>query len=153
MYQAIVSPQEDKFIAVRAGQNAAMQLPSRYYAELADLADQNAVMPGWFAEVARQAWGLDLTARPVNEALVVRPPSVLPVTYSRASWEINKGCNFSCEHCYLEQRPFAGLPLADKLRLIDMLRDMGVIWFEITGGEPLIDRTSCPRTIEPTRPG
>lgn len=49
MYQAIVSPQEDKFIAVRAGQNAAMQLPSRYYAELANLADQNAVTPGWFA--------------------------------------------------------------------------------------------------------
>ncbi|MDR7280883.1 radical SAM protein [Catenuloplanes atrovinosus] len=144
MYQAIVSPQEDKFIAVRAGQNAAMQLPSRYYAELANLADQNAVTPGWFAEVARQAWGLDLAARPVNEALVVRPPSVLPVTYSRASWEINKGCNFSCEHCYLEQRPFAGLPLADKLRLIDMLRDMGVIWFEITGGEPLIDPDFVP---------
>lgn len=75
---------------------------------------------------------------------MVRPPSVLPVTYSRASWEINKGCNFSCEHCYLEQRPFAGLPLADKLRLIDMLRDMGVIWFEITGGEPLIDPDFVP---------
>ena len=144
MYQAIVSPQEDKFIAVRAGQSAAMQLPSRYYAELANLADQNANIPGWFAEVAQQAWGLDLTARPVNDALVVRPPSVLPVTYSRASWEISKGCNFSCEHCYLEQRPFAGLPLADKLRLIDMLRDMGVIWFEITGGEPLIDPDFVP---------
>ncbi|WP_433221630.1 radical SAM protein [Dactylosporangium sp. CS-047395] len=61
------------------------------------------------------------------------------MVYSRATYEINKGCNFSCEHCYLELRPFEGLALADKLRLIDMLVEIGVFWFQITGGEPLID--------------
>jgi hypothetical protein len=139
MYQAIVSPQEDLFVAVRPGRQEAMQLPSAYYAELADYADCDGEVPDWFGDAARRAWGVELAGRPIGDVLVVRPPSVLPVTYSRASWEINKGCNFSCEHCYLEQRPFAGLALADKFRLIDMLRDMGVIWFEITGGEPLID--------------
>ncbi|MEV6598370.1 radical SAM protein [Actinoplanes sp. NPDC051346] len=144
MYQAIVSPQEDKFIAVRAGQQAAMQLPSAFYAELADLTDSDGVVPDWFGDAARQAWGIELADLPIRDVLMVRAPSVLPVTYSRASWEINKGCNFSCEHCYLEQRPFAGLPLPEKLRLLDMLRDMGVIWFEITGGEPLIDQDFVP---------
>ena len=144
MYQAIVSPQESKFIAARAGQPAAMQLPSAYYAELADLADSDGVVPDWFGDAARQAWGIELAGRPVKDVLVVRAPSVLPVAYSRASREINKGCNFSCEHCYLEQRPFAGLALADKFRLLDLLRDMGVIWFEITGGEPLIDQDFVP---------
>jgi hypothetical protein len=144
MYQAIVSPQEGKFIAARAGQLAAMQLPSAYYAELADLADSDGVVPDWFGDAARQAWSIELAGRPVKDVLVVRAPSVLPVAYSRASWEINKGCNFSCEHCYLEQRPFAGLALGDKFRLLDLLRDMGVIWFEITGGEPLIDQDFVP---------
>ncbi|MDG4793827.1 radical SAM protein [Micromonospora sp. WMMD1082] len=144
MYQAIVSPQESKFVAVRAGQQAAIQLPSAYYGELAEVADSDGVVPDWFGVAARQAWGIELAGRPIHDVLVVRAPSVLSVTYSRASWEINKGCNFSCEHCYLEQRPFAGLPLTDKLRLLDMLRDMGVIWFEITGGEPLIDQDFVP---------
>jgi MoaA/NifB/PqqE/SkfB family radical SAM enzyme len=139
MYNAIVSPQESKFVAVRPGCREAMQLPSPYYAALAGIADTDGSVPDWFADAAREAWGIELAGRPINDVVVVRAPSVSPVTYSRASWEINKGCNFSCEHCYLEQRPFAGLALADKLRLIEMLRDMGVIWFEITGGEPLID--------------
>lgn len=142
--QVIVSPQEDIYVAVRASQQAAMQLPAGYYAQLADLADANGPVPDWFADAARQAWDIELAGRPINDVVMVRAPSVLPVSYSRASWEINKGCNFACEHCYLEQRPFAGLPLADKFRLLDMLRDMGVIWFEITGGEPLIDPDFVP---------
>jgi hypothetical protein len=125
MYQAIVSPQENLFVAVRASRQEAMQLPSAFYAELADLADLDGTVPDWFGDAARRAWGVELAGRPINDVLAVRAPSVLPVTYSRASWEINKGCNFSCEHCYLEQRPFAGLALTDKFRLLDMLRDMG----------------------------
>ncbi|GIE88665.1 radical SAM protein [Actinoplanes regularis] len=144
MHQAIISPQEDLFVAVRAGRQEAMQLSSAYYAELADLSDTDGIVPDWFSDAARRAWQIELAGLPVRDVLMVRPPSVSPVTYSRASWEINKGCNFSCEHCYLEQRPFAGLPLPEKLRLLGMLRDMGVIWFEITGGEPLIDQDFVP---------
>jgi hypothetical protein len=144
MYQAIVCPQEDLFVAVRAGRQEALQLPSAFYAELADLSDADGRVPDWFGDATRRVWGIELAGRPIRDVLVVRAPSVLPVTYSRASWEINKGCNFSCEHCYLEQRPFAGLPLTEKFRLLDMLRDMGVIWFEITGGEPLIDQDFVP---------
>ncbi|BBH65294.1 hypothetical protein ACTI_19790 [Actinoplanes sp. OR16] len=111
---------------------------------LADLADQNGVVPEWFAEAAAQAWTVNLRHRPVRGALLVRPPSTLPVTYCRASWEINLGCNFACEHCYMETRPFAGLDLPEKLHLIETLRDMGVLWFQITGGEPLINPHFAP---------
>jgi hypothetical protein len=140
MYQAIVSPQEDLYVAVRPGEQAGMQLPAMLYAELADLADgRGRVVPAWFVDAAQRAWHVDLAGKPLDDVVNVRAPSVSPVIYSRASYEINLGCNFSCEHCYLEQRPFAGMPLPDKLRLIEMLRDMGVLWFQITGGEPLID--------------
>ncbi|XVU25329.1 radical SAM protein [Actinoplanes sp. CA-054009] len=144
MFEAIVSPQEDQFVAVRPGHPAAMQLPAALYGTLADLADQNGVVPDWFADAAAQAWTVNLWHQPVRDALLVRPPSTLPVTYCRASWEINLGCNFACEHCYLETRPFAGLDLPEKLHLIETLRDMGVLWFQITGGEPLIDPHFAP---------
>jgi len=96
-------------------------------------------VPGWFVDAARTQWGVDLVERRVDEALVVRRKSTAPVTYSRATYEINLGCYFSCEHCYLSERPFDGMDLADKLRMLDILIDMGVLWFQITGGEPLID--------------
>ncbi|MFC5003301.1 radical SAM protein [Dactylosporangium cerinum] len=135
----IVSPQEDIFIAVRPGAQAGMQLPKAHYEQLAAAATLGHPVPSWFVDAVRQAWQLDLAGRSTGSVVTVRRPSTAPVTYSRATWEINKGCNFSCEHCYLEQRPFAGLPLDAKLALIDMLRDMGVLWLQITGGEPLID--------------
>ncbi|MEU0557461.1 radical SAM protein [Dactylosporangium sp. NPDC006015] len=137
--RVIVSPQEDTYVAVQPGAQAGMRLPRAHYEELAAAAGHGAAVPPWFAAAAWQAWHIDLTGQRTDTVVVVRGRSTAPVTYSRATWEINKGCNFSCEHCYLEQRPFAGLPLEQKLALIDMLRDMGVLWFQITGGEPLID--------------
>jgi len=147
MYQAIVSPQEDQFMAVRPGHSKGMSLPAAFYTELRDRQDRGDVVPDWFNQAAHRQWSLDLAGRRVDEALVVRAPSTAPVTYSRATYEINKGCNFSCEHCYLELRPFEGLALPDKLRMIDMLLEMGVFWFQITGGEPLID-PDFPATYE-----
>ncbi|GLZ00667.1 radical SAM protein [Actinoplanes sp. NBRC 103695] len=135
----IVSPQEDIYVAVRPGAQAGMQLPTSHYDQVAQAVFGGAPLPEWFIDAARQAWQTDLAGQPATDAVLVRQRSTAPVIYSRATWEINKGCNFSCEHCYLEQRPFAGLPLAEKLRLIDMLAEIGVLWFQITGGEPLID--------------
>jgi MoaA/NifB/PqqE/SkfB family radical SAM enzyme len=60
--------------------------------------------------------------------------------YGRASWEINLGCNYACSHCYLGLKEFAGLPWAGKARLLHMMRDAGVVWLQITGGEPTIDK-------------
>jgi hypothetical protein len=139
MYEAIVSPQEDLFMAVRPGRSKGMSLPAVYYTDLLDRSGTGQLVPDWFADGARRQWTVNLAGRRVDEALMVRAPSVAPVAYSRATYEINKGCNFSFEHCYLELRPFEGLALPDKLRLIDMLVEIGVFWFQITGGEPLID--------------
>ncbi|GAA1025780.1 hypothetical protein GCM10009557_01040 [Virgisporangium ochraceum] len=147
MYEAIVSPQEDQFMAVRPGHSRGMSLPEDFYTELLDGRDQGLSVPNWFVDGADRQWAINLDGRRIDEALIVRAPSTTAVTYSRATYEINKGCNFACEHCYLELRPFEGLTAPDKLRLIDMLVDMGVFWFQITGGEPLID-PDFPATYE-----
>lgn len=70
--------------------------------------------------------------------LLVREPSAYG--FARASWEINLGCKFACKHCYLGLKEFAGLAWDDKVRLLEIMRDAGVLWLQITGGEPTIDK-------------
>ena len=74
----------------------------------------------------------------MDERVIVREES--PYGYGRASWEINLGCNYACSHCYLGLKEFAGLPWPEKARLLHMMRDAGVVWLQITGGEPTIDK-------------
>nr|WP_246421947.1 radical SAM protein [Nocardiopsis mwathae] len=49
------------------------------------------------------------------------------------------GCNFGCKHCYLGPKPFSGLTWPERDRLLHLLRDAGVVWLQLTGGEPTID--------------
>jgi len=41
--------------------------------------------------------------------------------------EINLGCNYECEHCYLGLKQFSGLDWDARARLLHMLRDAGVL--------------------------
>ncbi|WP_443064208.1 radical SAM protein [Streptomyces sp. NBC_00525] len=85
-------------------------------------------------QTATGMWGLDLGGCPAQGTVLVREPSLY--RYCRASWEINLGCNFGCKHCYLGERPFSGLGWQDKVWLLDIMREAGVLWLQITGGEP-----------------
>lgn len=61
------------------------------------------------------------------------PPSavILYATYT---------CNFACDHCLTSSDPDAedGLPFETIARLIREMRELGVEWLVITGGEPLV---------------
>ena len=83
-----------------------MKLPRARYEELAT-APVGMPCPPWTAEAAREAFGLDLAGRRLAEAVLVRGLS--PLAYSRASYELNLGCNWDCEHCYLGLKQFRGL--------------------------------------------
>ncbi|PSJ29843.1 radical SAM protein [Streptosporangium nondiastaticum] len=137
MHAVIASPQEAKRVIVRPGARSGMQIPEAHYQELAAAADACLDVPPWLVNAAHTAWGIDLAGERSDHAVIVRP--VTELGYSRATWEINLGCNFACAHCFLAARPFDGLSLDDKLRMLALLRDAGVLWLQITGGEPLID--------------
>ncbi|MER6086508.1 radical SAM protein [Streptomyces bluensis] len=137
MHQVIVSPQHRKFVAVRPGSRGAMQLPREKYEEVRDAVKANVPPPMWFTEAAATSWGLSLADAPASGTILVRPETAF--NYSRATWEINKGCNFACDMCVVWKRPFAGLPMERKVKLLEMVRDTGVLWFQFTGGEPTID--------------
>ncbi|MFJ2817390.1 radical SAM protein [Streptomyces sp. NPDC091279] len=138
MHQLIASPYNGTFLIARPGSRGGMQISRTLYTQLTSLLEADAPLPTWLLDGACTAWNLNLAGVPLRDAVVVRPETRLG--YGRATYEINKGCNFNCEHCYLAERKFAGLPWVGKARLLCMLRDAGVLWLQFTGGEPLIDR-------------
>jgi MoaA/NifB/PqqE/SkfB family radical SAM enzyme len=83
-------------------------------------------------------WQVDISARPLSETATVRAAS--PLGYGKASYELNMGCNYECEHCYLGLKQFAGLEWDGRERVLAAMRDAGVLWLQLTGGEPTIDR-------------
>ncbi|MFI5882052.1 radical SAM protein [Streptomyces sp. NPDC051554] len=137
MHQLIVSPFLDGHLAVRPGSTTCVRLPAEHYEEVRRSSSSNTRVPDWLVETAAEAWGLDLDGQAAGPALLVREPTELG--FARASWEINLYCNFGCKHCYLGERPLAGLSWDEKVKLIDIFRDSGVLWLQITGGEPTVD--------------
>jgi organic radical activating enzyme len=88
--------------------------------------------------VARRAWDLDISRAPLSGSILVRSESSFG--YGRASYELNLGCNYDCEHCYLGLKRFDGLSWPNRERLLHIIRDAGVLWLQLTSGEPMIDR-------------
>ena len=135
----LAAPFLGQYLLLRPGSTDGVQLPRGYFDQLAQAAAAGGSYPPWLPGLARQRWGMELpAAAPMDGRVLVREDS--PFGYGRASWEINLGCNYACSHCYLGLKEFAGLPWPDKARLLHMMRDAGVIWLQITGGEPTIDK-------------
>ena len=134
--QLIASPYPEGHVVVSPGRDGAARIGAARYAELRD-APPAAPVPGWLADAARAAWNLDLTGRATGDVLRVRPESAYG--YARASYEVNLGCNYDCEHCYLGEKMFAGMEWPGRERLLEVMAEAGVLWLQLTGGEPLID--------------
>lgn len=138
MHDLIVSPFLDDYLVVRPGHASGIKIPLTRFLELKRAFDEHLESPVWLVDAARRTWNAEVGGLPADERLLVRNPS--PYGYGRASYEINKGCDYDCPHCYLGQKKFEGLNWEHKAQLLEIMRDAGVLWLQITGGEPLIDR-------------
>ncbi|MGP9021180.1 radical SAM protein [Streptomyces sp. BR1] len=138
MHELIAAPYLDSFLLVRPGSPKAAKLPFAEYSWLLRAADADADCPTWLADVAQRTWGVGLTGRRLREAVAVRLLS--PYGYGRASYELNLGCNYDCEHCYLGLKQFSGLEWPERERLLQVIQAAGVLWLQLTGGEPMIDK-------------
>lgn len=145
MHTLIAGPQQHTYLVARPGARRGVQLRAARYDELAAADAADALVPEWLVDAARKTWALDLAGRPVHGTVVVRARTRL--NYSRATWELNKGCNFNCAMCYLAQRTFEGLPWSEKARLIDMFCEAGVPGFSSLAGS----RRSTATSLRPTR--
>ena len=135
-HQLIASPYPEGHVVVRPGYDGAVRIGADRYAELRD-APADAPVPAWLAGPVRAGWGADLAGRLIGETILIRPETAYG--YARASYEVNLGCNYDCEHCYLGEKMFAGMDWPGRERLLQVMADAGVLWLQLTGGEPLID--------------
>jgi MoaA/NifB/PqqE/SkfB family radical SAM enzyme len=139
VHDLLAAPFLDQYLLLRPGSPVGVQLPAGHFHQLTQAARTALPAPAWLTRLACERWQVDLPAhRPLRERVLVREQP--EYGYSRASWEINLGCNYACSHCYLGLKEFAGLPWPKKVRLLEMMRDAGVVWLQITGGEPTIDK-------------
>ena len=134
MHQLIASPTTNEHVVLHPGSKKALRIGSGRFREL----QQAAVCPPWLVDISRQAWGLDLSNAPMEGTVVVRQPT--SYGFVRATHEINLGCNFDCEHCYLGLKKLEGMSWEHREKTLHVLHDAGVLWLQLTGGEPLIDR-------------
>ncbi|MFC0844385.1 radical SAM protein [Streptomyces noboritoensis] len=138
MHSVIASPFLDEYLLLQPGSAKGAKLPQALYEELRRQDNPPGVVPAWLVDTARRSWGLDLNDRPMAGTVLVRQPS--PYGYCRASYELNLGCNYDCEHCYLGLKKFSGLKWQKRKQLLRSMQRAGVLWLQLTGGEPLIDR-------------
>lgn len=134
MHELIASPFMGDYLVVAPGRPQGIKVSRTRYAELA----QAETFPVWLANAARRAWSLDVTGQPTAGRLLVRPETAF--TYGKATYELNLGCNYDCEHCYLGLKEFSGLDWPQRERLLETIRDAGALWLQLTGGEPMVDR-------------
>ncbi|MFC9818034.1 radical SAM protein [Streptomyces virginiae] len=137
MHALIATPYEDEYLLLCAHSPRAVKIPASKYMELRQAVTRADTTPAWLTDTALKAWDLNLTGHRVSTAVRVRHPGRF--RHSRGTWEINLGCDYDCEHCYLGEKRFEGLTRPRKKHLLRVMRDAGVVWLEITGGEPLID--------------
>ncbi|MGH8887988.1 MAG: hypothetical protein ACRDYX_23080 [Egibacteraceae bacterium] len=107
LHELIAGPFLDDYLVLRPGSPAGLRISHRKYLELGQAAAAGDVCPAWLVDAARRPWDLDVAGRPVRKTVIVRTRS--PYGYGRASYELNLGCNYDCEHCYLDFRSF-GVP-------------------------------------------
>ncbi|MEU2248519.1 hypothetical protein [Streptomyces sp. NPDC019224] len=96
MHQLIASPYNGTFLIARPGSKGGMRIPRTLYEELASAAESSSSLPAWLLDHARTAWNVDLADTAMRDAVLVRSETRLG--YGRATYEINKGCNFNCVH-------------------------------------------------------
>ncbi|MFM9368123.1 radical SAM protein [Streptomyces sp. Da 82-17] len=137
-HELIVSPFLDEHLVLHPGSARGVRIKTHRYLELRQLAATGAPLPAWLRAAARRGWNLDLADRSTGETVLVRDPS--PYGHGRASYEVNNGCNWACSHCVYGAKRHEGLAWEARERLLHILRDAGVLWLELGGGECTIDR-------------
>jgi MoaA/NifB/PqqE/SkfB family radical SAM enzyme len=128
MHDLIVSPFLGEYLIVRPGHARGIRINKAIYNELCGAQST----PLWLTGLSRKAWNME------PGPVLIRPETALG--YGKASYELNLGCNYDCEHCYLGLKEFNGLDWPQRERLLAHIRDAGVLWLQLTGGEPMVDR-------------
>ena len=59
--------------------------------------------------------------------------------FGKVSYEIIEQCNYACEHCYLDKTN-RNIDFVKQEKIADILDRLGVVFVQITGGEPMMSK-------------
>ncbi|GAA3145083.1 hypothetical protein GCM10010466_40230 [Planomonospora alba] len=133
MHELLVSPFLGEYLVLRPGSPGGLRISASKYAELRAATTP----PTWYTDAVARRWDTDISDAPLAATTLIRDPS--PHGFVRATYELNLGCNYDCEHCYLGLKRFEGMTWPERQKMLHTLRDAGVVWLQMTGGEPMID--------------
>ncbi|WP_371605070.1 radical SAM protein (plasmid) [Streptomyces sp. NBC_01220] len=137
MHELISAPFLNHYYVLRPGSATGLKVPAHRYLELQQtVLDTATPIPDWLIRPASKQWGIDLAGRTAADTLLVRAPGRYDL--GRASVELNMFCNWRCPHCYLGEKEDAAKPWEQEQQILATLRDAGVVWLQITGGEPTV---------------
>ena len=83
-----------------------------------------------------------LSLREFQESLEKKPRN-FP---NEGQWELTFRCNYRCQHCYIPPEELAGkdkekeLTTPEVCAVLDQLKEAGVLYLTLTGGDPLLRR-------------
>lgn len=137
--RALVSlPREEGLPLINRNNLRAALLPSEAVANLEDaVAARTPYPPGQFGDAIAEIGFAIPADSPWYVHIVLRDRPA--ANFGRVTWEITERCNFRCVHCYLDEKEQRGLPLTQRLQVLDKLERAGCLWLQITGGEALAD--------------
>ena len=138
-HDLLAAPFLGRYLLLRPGSTEGVQLPRGYFDQLAQAAAAGGSYPPWLAGLARQRWGVNLPGHRGDARAGAGPRGVR--VRVRAG---ELGDQSRLQLCLLALLPgpegVRRAPVAGKARLLHMMRDAGVVWLQITGGEPTIDK-------------
>ncbi|MFE1378664.1 radical SAM protein [Streptomyces sp. NPDC058740] len=138
MHELIASPFLGEHLVLRPGDSTGIKITPQHFLDLRRRSAAGDLVPPWLTRPALDRWGVNLDGRRAADALLLRAPS--PYGHGRASFEVNNGCNWTCDHCVYGRKRHHGLPWPAREKLLHTLRDAGVLWIELGGGECTIDK-------------
>lgn len=127
MQPLIASPFQGGYVVLKPGLPGALKVSNAKYHELKHGRD----CPSWLAGAAAKAWNVDLHGKPLADHVLVRAETAYG--FGHATYELNLGCNYDCEHCYLGLKRFEGMEWDDRQRVLEVMRDAGVVSLQLTG--------------------
>lgn len=103
--------------------------------EAIGILSKNIAYNDFFKKVKKHQWVIPFENKAVSVRKVTHTPHL-----KRVQFELLLQCNLFCAHCYCSSSPHAprGLNTPKIFDLIDQLSQMGTMYLDITGGEPLL---------------
>lgn len=135
MYKIVCAKIDNDYFMISRTDYKAFKIPKELYSLIKEMTkSNNCLLPEALSRFIYINFSIECNVN-AKELITFRKTER---NFHAASYEITEKCNFRCKHCYLEEKNGNELVLEKKQDLIHYINDIGCLWLQITGGEPLL---------------